>query len=110
MTSPATALFALLLVPEFFAPLRAFSAAYQDRLHATGAADALVDLPPLRAAGAAAASVRTVAAQRRHGGVRGCAPDLGSGARPGTRRPELPRPGRRNAGARRPFRRRQIDA
>src|SRR5579875_2075519 len=28
---PATALFALLLVPEFFAPLRAFSAAYQDR-------------------------------------------------------------------------------
>ena len=43
------ALFVLLLVPEFFAPLRAFSAAYQDRLHATGAAAALVDVPPLPA-------------------------------------------------------------
>jgi ATP-binding cassette subfamily C protein CydD len=41
------ALAALLLTPEFFAPLRTFSAAYQDRLHATGAAEALVDLPPL---------------------------------------------------------------
>lgn len=41
------ALAALLLTPEFFAPLRAFSLAYQDRLHATGAADALVDLPPM---------------------------------------------------------------
>jgi ATP-binding cassette subfamily C protein CydD len=40
------ALFALLLVPEFFAPLRGFAAAYQDRLHATGAAEALIDLPP----------------------------------------------------------------
>ncbi len=41
------ALAVLLLTPEFFAPLRTFSAAYQDRLHATGAAEALVDLPPL---------------------------------------------------------------
>jgi ATP-binding cassette subfamily C protein CydD len=41
------ALFALLLVPEFFAPLRAFAAAYQDRLHATGAAEALIELPAL---------------------------------------------------------------
>ncbi|HET6608535.1 MAG TPA: thiol reductant ABC exporter subunit CydD [Rhodopila sp.] len=40
------ALAVLLLTPEFFAPLRTFSAAYQDRLHATGAAEALVDLPP----------------------------------------------------------------
>jgi ATP-binding cassette subfamily C protein CydD len=40
------ALFVLLLVPEFFAPLRSFAAAYQDRLHATGAAEALADLPP----------------------------------------------------------------
>jgi len=47
VTGPATALFILLLVPEFFAPLRSFAAAYQDRLHATGAAEALVDLPPL---------------------------------------------------------------
>ena len=46
LTDPATALFALLLVPEFFAPLRAFALAYQDRLHAMGAADALRDLPP----------------------------------------------------------------
>ncbi len=46
-TRPEMALFALLLVPEFFAPLRGFAAAYQDRLHATGAAEALIDLPPL---------------------------------------------------------------
>ncbi|MBV8589024.1 MAG: ATP-binding cassette domain-containing protein, partial [Acetobacteraceae bacterium] len=43
----ARAFFVLLLVPEFFAPLRAFSAAYQDRLHATGAAAELASLPPL---------------------------------------------------------------
>lgn len=41
------ALAVLLLTPEFFAPLRTFSAAYQDRLHATGAAEALIDLPPM---------------------------------------------------------------
>jgi len=46
VTQPGIALFVLLLVPEFFAPLRAFAAAYQDRLHATGAAEALLDLPP----------------------------------------------------------------
>jgi ATP-binding cassette subfamily C protein CydD len=46
---PATALFVLLLVPEFFAPLRAFAAAYQDRLHAVGAAETLVELPPVPA-------------------------------------------------------------
>ena len=48
--TPATlwpALAALLLTPEFFSPLRTFSAAYQDRLHATAAADALSALPPL---------------------------------------------------------------
>lgn len=39
------AVFALLLVPEFFAPLRAFAAAYQDRFQAQGAAQALADLP-----------------------------------------------------------------
>jgi ATP-binding cassette subfamily C protein CydD len=61
MTSPAAALFALLLVPEFFAPLRVFAAAYQDRLHATGAADELMRLPPAPAA-APARDVRTVAA------------------------------------------------
>ncbi len=64
LASPASALFVLLLVPEFFAPLRAFSAAYQDRLHATGAADALAGLPPAPAvAPPPARAVRTVAAQ-----------------------------------------------
>ena len=52
----------LLLVPEFFAPLRGFAAAYQDRLHATGAAEALVDLPPLPAP-QPQREVRTVAAR-----------------------------------------------
>jgi len=47
--SALVALFSLLLVPEFFAPLRGFAAAYQDRLHATGAAEALIALPPLPA-------------------------------------------------------------
>jgi ATP-binding cassette subfamily C protein CydD len=56
------ALFVLLLVPEFFAPLRGFAAAYQDRLHATGAADALMDLPPLPEP-APPREVRTISAQ-----------------------------------------------
>lgn len=42
--TPVTALFALLLVPAFFAPLRAFSAAYHEQLSARGAA---ADLAPL---------------------------------------------------------------
>ena len=42
--APVTALFTLLLVPAFFAPLRAFSAAYQDQFAARGAA---ADLAPL---------------------------------------------------------------
>jgi ATP-binding cassette subfamily C protein CydD len=45
--SVQTALFVLLLVPEFFAPLRAYAAAYQDRLHATAAAESLAELPAL---------------------------------------------------------------
>jgi ATP-binding cassette subfamily C protein CydD len=52
----------LLLVPEFFAPLRAFSAAYQDRLHATGAAEAMLDIPPMPPP-ARPRDIRTVAAQ-----------------------------------------------
>ena len=56
------ALFVLLLVPEFFAPIRAFAAAYQDRLHATGAAAAMLDIPPLPAPSPPLA-VRTVEAQ-----------------------------------------------
>ncbi len=57
------ALFTLLLVPEFFAPLRAFSAAYQDRMHAAGAAGALAQLPKLpEPATALAQPIRTVPA------------------------------------------------
>ncbi|HEY2132778.1 MAG TPA: thiol reductant ABC exporter subunit CydD [Acetobacteraceae bacterium] len=44
-----SALFVLLLVPEFFAPLRSFAAGYQDRMQAVGAAESLADLPPLPA-------------------------------------------------------------
>ena len=39
------AVFTLVLVAEFFAPLRTFAAAYQDRLHARTAAAALSDAP-----------------------------------------------------------------
>ncbi len=46
LADPRMALFCLLLVPEFFAPLRAFAAAYQDKLHAAGSAEALSALPP----------------------------------------------------------------
>jgi ATP-binding cassette subfamily C protein CydD len=41
---PAAALFAVLLVPAFFAPFRAFSAAYHERLSAHGAAAELAPL------------------------------------------------------------------
>ena len=41
------ALFVMLLVPQFFAPLRAFSAAYQERMHGLAAAEALTSLPPM---------------------------------------------------------------
>ena len=57
-----SALAVLLLTPEFFAPLRNFSAAYQDRLHATGAAELLIELPPLPDP-VPAREIRTVAAQ-----------------------------------------------
>jgi ATP-binding cassette subfamily C protein CydD len=57
----SAALFVLLLVPEFFAPLRGFAAAYQDRMHATGAAEALIGLPAAPAA-APLAVIRTVEA------------------------------------------------
>ena len=46
LSAPASTLFVLLLVPEFFAPLRSFSAAYQDRFQARDAADDLAALPP----------------------------------------------------------------
>jgi ATP-binding cassette subfamily C protein CydD len=56
-----TALFLLLLVPEFFAPLRAFSAVYQDRMAAEAVAEDLVDLPELPDA-VGAAEMRSIAA------------------------------------------------
>ncbi len=62
LAGPQAALFVLLLVPEFFAPLRSFALAYQDRLHASGAADAMLDLPPAPPP-APALEVRTVAAR-----------------------------------------------
>jgi ATP-binding cassette subfamily C protein CydD len=60
--APGTGLFELLLVPEFFAPVRAFAAAYQDRMHALGAAVPLAELPPPPDQ-AAPLPVRTVAAR-----------------------------------------------
>lgn len=42
--APVAALFAILLVPTFFAPLRAFSAAYHEQMSARGAAAALAPL------------------------------------------------------------------
>ena len=56
----ARGLFLLLLVPEFFAPLRAYAAAYQDGVHAATAAGAIAALPEVAVRPAVA--VRTVAA------------------------------------------------
>jgi len=53
----AHALFALLLVPEFFAPLRNFSLAYQDRMQASACGEAVLDLPGEDRAPAPAAAV-----------------------------------------------------
>jgi ATP-binding cassette subfamily C protein CydD len=62
LPDPAAAVFPLLLVAEFFAPLRAFAAAYQDRLHATEAAEQLAAASPTPVASRPPASVRTVQA------------------------------------------------
>ncbi len=55
--SVAQALFVLLLVPEFFAPLRAFALAYQDRLQVGACAEALAALPDASGASAVAPGV-----------------------------------------------------
>jgi len=60
--APAVAVFELLLVAEFFAPLRGFALAYLDRLAAQSAAGALAEIPPPPAE-AAPPLVRTVAAR-----------------------------------------------
>jgi ATP-binding cassette, subfamily C, bacterial CydD len=62
------ALFLLLLVPEFFAPLRTFALAYQDRSHGVAAAEAIITLPaadqdlPAMVETPATAPITTVAA------------------------------------------------
>ena len=56
-----TAIFVLVLVAEFFAPLRAFSAAYQDRLQAGAAGEQLAGLPDAPAP-VAALPIRNVTA------------------------------------------------
>lgn len=62
LARPGDALLVLLLVPEFFAPLRGFAAAYQDRSHAGPAAEALAALPEAPPA-PPALPVRNVAAR-----------------------------------------------
>jgi ATP-binding cassette subfamily C protein CydD len=62
LASPGAALFVLLLIPEFFAPLRSFAAAYQEKFHAGSAAEALTSLPP-QPAPAPDLPVRTVEAR-----------------------------------------------
>ncbi len=62
LSRPWVALFALLLVAEFFAPLRAFALAYADKMHAQGAAGPLASLPDLPAE-PAEVKVRTVEAR-----------------------------------------------
>jgi len=63
LANPFAALASLLLVPEFFAPLRAFALAYQDRLHASAAAADLAALPAAPEAAVPVQPIRTVAAQ-----------------------------------------------
>ncbi|MDD2877082.1 MAG: thiol reductant ABC exporter subunit CydD [Acidiphilium sp.] len=58
-----TALFCILLVPEFFAPIRAFSAVYQDRMTAQTAAEDLVALPQPAPTAPPPPIIRTVPAQ-----------------------------------------------
>ena len=56
------AIFLLVLVAEFFAPLRVFAAVYQDRLQASTAAADLAALPAAPAAGGPPVATRTVEA------------------------------------------------
>jgi ATP-binding cassette subfamily C protein CydD len=63
--APGVALAELLLVPEFFAPLRLFAGAYQDGMAAHGAAEALVEYP--------AAPPPEIARPVRHVAARGVA-------------------------------------
>ena len=108
LAQPATALFVLLLVPEFFAPLREL----RRRLPGPAACRRRG-----RGAGRSAAAARAAAAARdphgRRAGhrrrVRGCASHLGSRPWAGAERAVVPRAGRRDAGAGRSVGCRQID-
>ncbi|MGO3517431.1 MAG: thiol reductant ABC exporter subunit CydD [Acetobacter cibinongensis] len=55
-------LFVLIVIPEFFAPLRSMALAYQDRAHAQGAATAILDLPDPVGPAALPEGTRTVTA------------------------------------------------
>jgi ATP-binding cassette subfamily C protein CydD len=57
-----TALFLLLLTPEFFAPLRAFAAVYQDRMAAEAVAEDFAEMPESKPS-AVAAAIRTMTAE-----------------------------------------------
>ncbi len=61
LAAASTGLFVILLVPEFFAPLRNFAAVYQDRMSAEAVAEEFCTLPEPPAP-AAALEIRTVAA------------------------------------------------
>jgi ATP-binding cassette subfamily C protein CydD len=61
LAAAPAALFVLLLVPEFFAPLRNFSAVYQDRMQAEAAAEDFAGLPEPPAP-VPAVEIRSVAA------------------------------------------------
>jgi len=61
LAAASPALFVILLVPEFFAPLRNFAAVYQDRMSAEAVADDIASLPEPPAP-AAALEIPTVAA------------------------------------------------
>ncbi len=108
LADPALGLFPLLLVVEFFAPLRAFAAAYQDRMHAAEAAEQLAaTVPPTRRARASRGADSGGA--RRHRRVRGRVPDPRPGARPGAGRAQLPRASGRDGDPARPLGRGQDD-
>ena len=63
LLDPAAAVFPLLLVAEFFAPLRSFAAAYQDRLHASEAAEQLAAAPSPSGLPPVVRPIRTVEAR-----------------------------------------------
>ena len=90
-------LFALVLVPEFFAPLRAFALAYQDRMQAAGAAGSAGHAGACPHGTAAAGTRAGRDPHRRRtwgdGGVRARRLHLGRVAWAGADRCQLPHPG-----------------